>query len=111
MKAFRLALALSSALLLVTCGGGASSDPVAVCNQVCQRFTSLCDPDAGAAGTMNCQTMQCRMVNQTTCTYSNMSAITTAVNVCLAKTTCRDLQTCLSTTIPAGVGCDAGFGG
>ena len=107
----RIVVILSSALLFITCGGGASSDPVAVCKQVCQQYTALCNPDAGATATMSCETMQCSMVTQTSCTYSNMNAITAAVNACLAKTTCVDLQTCLSTTIPAGVGCDAGTGG
>ena len=46
------------------------------------------------------------MVPATTCQYSNTGAITAAVNACLAKTTCMDLQVCLGTTVPAGQGCD-----
>lgn len=103
---------LLSALGFVGCGNSATTDPVAVCNQLCQRYASLCEAEAGSAGVTSCQSMQCSAIGQTTCKYSNMNAITTAVEACSAKSTCQDLEVCLSTTVPAGVGCnDAGPGG
>jgi hypothetical protein len=102
-------LALVAACTLASCGGASSSDPVAVCTNVCQRYTTLCTPEAGATGMNACQGLQCSTLDQVTCRYSNMDEITAAVNACLARSTCADLQVCLATTIPAGEGCaDAG---
>jgi hypothetical protein len=105
----RLISGMLSTLVIVACGGSPTTDPVAVCSQLCQRYASLCNSEAGPAGATSCQSMQCSAIAGTTCKYSNMGAITAAVEACSVKSTCEELQSCLSTTVPAGVGCnDAG---
>jgi hypothetical protein len=82
------------------CGSSSSSssDAVALCNNFCNKFNTLCVADAGLGVSIDCAT-QCTpsMVSQKTTACTNSAAIISATNTCLSKTTCTDLEACTAT--------------
>jgi hypothetical protein len=100
--------------LLLSCGGSKSSttdDAVALCKQACAKSSSLCFADAGAPGTAGeavCESSCATDAPGRASMCSNAATIIAAVKVCLAKTTCADLQTC---SVPECVANTGGTGG
>jgi hypothetical protein len=95
-----------------SCGGGSSSDPVALCNQLCNKGVS-CELDGGAepAASMT----QCMTSCMAAAHCSNQSQLVSAANACLAKPACADfvactavLPDCQSTTGSGGAGAAMG---
>ena len=93
------------------CGSSSPSaeSVMSLCTQGCDKLVALCDPDAGtSAATTEC--VPGCVASATTSTggaCSNQSAIISAGNACLSKTTCADLEAC-RLTVPA---CAGGTGG
>src|SRR5580692_2649730 len=105
---------LAAGFVLGAVQGCGSSSPSAdsvmsLCTQGCDKLVALCDPDAGtSAATTEC--VPGCVASATTSTggaCSNQSAIISAGNACLTKTTCADLEAC-RLTVPA---CGGGTGG
>jgi hypothetical protein len=94
-----------------SCGGGSSSNTVALCNQVCNRGV-VCEADGGtepAASTVQCMTS---CMNQN---CSNESQRVSAANNCLAMSACSNfvaceaaIPPCQSTTGSGGAGAAMG---
>ena len=119
---FRRAIAPASFALFLAgvavvgygCGGGSSSsDPVALCKSGCDKAISLCFADAGvdtATLKASCQSSCTSQSASNPKNCTNSSAIISAYNTCLAKTTCDELQSCTA-SIPACEGGSTGTGG
>ena len=95
------------------CGSSSSGagSVMSLCMKGCAQQTSLCGADAGET-TADC--MQSCITRETTSTggaCSNQSAILEAGNACLTKTTCVDLELCVTTTVPACAGGTTSTGG
>jgi hypothetical protein len=107
---FLCSLFVFGALAGYGCGGSSSgTDAVALCNQFCNKYNSLCAVDAGPINiSIDCATT-CTpaMVSQKTTNCPNSSAIISATQACVNKTTCTDLTTCAA-GIPQ---CSSGAGG
>jgi hypothetical protein len=112
----RFCLLMVSGSLLLACGGSRSSttdDAVALCKQGCAKSSALCFADAGATGTAGeavCESSCATDAPGRASMCSNAAAIIAAAKICLARTTCADLQTC-SLSLPACVGVAGGTGG
>jgi hypothetical protein len=88
------------------CGSDNGNNPVALCEKACDKGL-MCTPDAGAAGqqaAMICRQNCATQVPNANC--SNASAITNAINACLAMD-CAAYLACLPTVPP----CQSATGG
>jgi hypothetical protein len=97
------------------CGGSSKpTDPVALCNQTCDKVSSLCAADAAAAQVQvvsaackaQCQTQ----ASSAAAACSNSAAILSAYQQCLTKNTCAELTSCAEAA-PQCVGAGGGSGG
>jgi hypothetical protein len=107
-------LFLGSALAGYGCGGSSGGDNVALCNNLCNKANSLCVTDSGPITippTDCATTCTPAMVAQKTTNCPNASAIVSALNACLAKTTCADLVGCEAALPQCGGGGTAGTSG
>jgi hypothetical protein len=109
-----IAFAFLGTLIWAACGGdddSGSGDPVASCKQACNKFVSLCYPDAG--GFFNCDT-SCSPRdggNGGGGTCSNASEVSAAYKACLQKNTCEELMSCYSSVPPCQGGTGSGGSG
>jgi hypothetical protein len=79
-------------------GSSKPTDPVALCNQTCDKVSSLCAADAAAAQVQfvaaacraQCQTQ----ASSAAAACSNSAAILSAYQQCLTKNTCAELTSC-----------------
>jgi hypothetical protein len=93
---------------LQSCGSSSGSDPVALCQQGCDK-AAMCTPDGGAiaaAGAAACKS-DCAASTGSVTKCSNLSAIESAYKACLAMD-CATFENCIETTLPA---CATGTGG
>jgi hypothetical protein len=133
-----LAFAFAAASSVTNCGGGGgsssgtggagatagtggisgSSDPVVICKETCNVFISLCVAEAGATAASlakgicegACATSLGAGDGGTASACTNSSAIASAYQACLTKTTCADVMACQS-SVPACAGASRGTGG
>jgi hypothetical protein len=103
-------------VLALGCGGSSSSkatDPVALCNQTCDKVSSLCAaglPTAQVeAGVALCKTQCQTQAGSAAAACSNSAAILAAYQQCLTKNTCAELTSCADAA-PECVGSGAGGG-
>jgi hypothetical protein len=107
-----VALAFVGTVVWAACGGDDSSgdDPVASCKQACNKFVSVCYPDAGDF--FNCDS-SCTPrdgggTGGSNCT--NASEMSAAYKACLEKNTCDELMACYR-AVPPCQGGGTGSGG